>query len=450
MVFGLLRWLVTVAIFVALAVWLARNPGMVSVQWLGWRADTNVPFLLMLLVLSGGFVFWLYGMLRRIVSLPSTVGSWMERRRLKEGVAALGYGYAAALAGDAVGLRRAVRTARRDLGSDSAVLLLSAQSAEIAGDHAAAANILAGLLDVPEVRPAALKSLARMAGRSGRHAEQRRLVQEAFDLNPRLDWAASMLLECQVRDHDWEEALSTAELGQKLGVLEWKQSVRAVSAFRTAYAETLLEQGDTSAARRNARKAMRQDRHFLPAVLTLVRALGREGAPAKGMSLIRDVWPDMAHSALAAAFLELCAREPELQRVARVKTLTDRAPSHPESVFLLATVSLEAKLWGQARSALEGLYRNGLEDPRLASLMALVEEDEKKDSAKAALWLRRAAQWSLGRSPDPTPVSARAWLSSVFLTAAVPALRSALPAPRPETGDGADRKTPAPGDISLP
>lgn len=432
MVLGLLRWLLTVALLVALAVWLARNPGSVSVQWLGWRADTNVPFLLVLLGIFGIISLWLYGVFRRILRLPSTVGGWMERRRLGGGLEALGHGYAAMLAGDTAGLRRAAHAARRALRDDPSALFLSARAAEAVGDHAAAGTILAGLLDVPEMRPAALKSLAIMAGHSGHPAEQRRLAQEAFDLNPRLDWVVPLLLECQVRDGDWEEAVTTVTVGRKVGVLETGRTRRLEAAVRAACAEELLERGDTAAAVRNARKAVQADRRFLPAALVMVEVLGRKGALGKASSLVHDLWPDLAHPALAKAFLNLYANETDLQCVARVKTLVDRAPSHPESRLLLASVSLKARLWGQARSALEALLKAGVEDPRMASLMASVEEEEGNNPAEVASWLRRAAQWAEDASPDRSPVSARAWLVSGIsglVRAPISTAVAALPAP---------------------
>lgn len=432
MVLGLLRWLLTVALLVALAVWLARNPGAVSVQWLGWRADTNVPFLLVLLGVFGIISLWLYGIFRRILRLPSTVGGWMERRRLGGGVEALGHGYAAMLAGDSAGLRRAAHAARRALRDDPSALFLSARVAEAVGDHAAAGTILAGLLDVPEMRPAALKSLAMMAGRSGHPAEQRRLAQEAFDLNPRLDWVVPLLLECQVRDGDWEEAVATVTIGRKVGVLEADRARRLEAAVRAACAEEFLERGDTAAAVRNARKAVQADRRFLPAVLAMVEALGRKGALGKASSLVHDTWPDLAHPALAKVFLNLYANETDLQCVARVKKLADRAPSHPESRLLLASVSLKARLWGQARSALEALLKAGAEDPRGASLMASVEEQESGNPVEVASWLRRAAQWAADASPDRSPVSARSWLVSGIsglVHAPVSTAVAALPAP---------------------
>src|SRR5437868_2505192 len=134
----LLSYVIRAALLIALVVWLADNPGAVSLDWLGWHIETSFAvlaggvllllFLAVLLVRLGG----------RLLRGPRNLRRNREMRRLREGTRALTEGLSAVAAGEADAARRQANRAARLLGEKPLAILIAAQAAQIGGDEAAA------------------------------------------------------------------------------------------------------------------------------------------------------------------------------------------------------------------------------------------------------------------------------------------------------------------------
>ena len=89
--------LVGVIVLVALAAsWLSGNPGNVTIEWLGWRADTSVTmlaFLIALVTVLGaiGYRIW-----RAVLLAPGRFFEARRTRRSRRGYQALSSGMIAA------------------------------------------------------------------------------------------------------------------------------------------------------------------------------------------------------------------------------------------------------------------------------------------------------------------------------------------------------------------
>mgnify|MGYP002526976932 CR=1 FL=1 len=90
-----------------------------------------------------------------------------------------------------------------------------------------------------------------------------------------------------------------------------------------------------------------------------------------------------------------------LDRVRVTEKLVKLNPGHIESLVVLARASLDARLWGEARQALEKtMAAPPLASPepprepsgRVCRMMAELEENENGDSGHAREWLVRATQ----------------------------------------------------------
>ncbi len=99
--FRLIGYILTMAIVVAAAVWLADRPGAVTVQWLDWRVDTSVPILILALVIVVAIPYFVWRILRWFFSTPTRVALRQRTLRKHRGYEALAHGLAAAAAGQA-------------------------------------------------------------------------------------------------------------------------------------------------------------------------------------------------------------------------------------------------------------------------------------------------------------------------------------------------------------
>ncbi len=141
----LFGFVIRVALFVALAVWLADRPGTARIVWHDYVIETSAA-VLGLGMLAVGFVFYLlfrfWHLLRHGPEL------WRMSRKLKKmqkGKDCLTQGLAAVAGGDAAEAGRFAVGARKLLGPSVATRLLQAQAAQLAGDHRTARELFRAL-----------------------------------------------------------------------------------------------------------------------------------------------------------------------------------------------------------------------------------------------------------------------------------------------------------------
>ncbi len=133
-----LLFFVKLAIVVFVAVWLAQQPGEVSLEWLGYRVDTSVGVLLFGTFLFGIVAALLYRFWGSLWHVPGQIGEFMGRGRRQRGYRALTQGMVAVAAGDKEEARRWARKADTLLDDAPLTMLLSAQAAQLEGDERAA------------------------------------------------------------------------------------------------------------------------------------------------------------------------------------------------------------------------------------------------------------------------------------------------------------------------
>ena len=93
-------FLIQVAAFIALAVWLSDNPGQVKINWLNYQIDTHFSIFLIFIIFIV-FMLWLfYALFNKIMKAPKTFFSLRKSRRKSAGYKALTLGMAAVAAGD--------------------------------------------------------------------------------------------------------------------------------------------------------------------------------------------------------------------------------------------------------------------------------------------------------------------------------------------------------------
>ncbi|MEQ8818526.1 MAG: heme biosynthesis HemY N-terminal domain-containing protein [Thalassobaculum sp.] len=383
-------YLIRLALLVAVAIWLVRNPGEIRVDWLGWRLETS--FALFAVVTAG--LIWLGAIGVRM--LANALGSpWAAMRRRSDqrreaGFRALTLGLAAVAAGDAEEARRQAREADRLLRDPTLTRLLSAQAAALNGDTAAAAKYFAALRDNDDTRFLGLVGLLRQAIGRDDEARALELAEEAHALRPDAPLVATTRLYGRARAKRWFDAQVALYDAVKRRIVPEDEGLRHRAAILTERAREDDAAGRVAEALDHAGKARESVPGFVPAITLEAALLGRTGKARRGQRLIEDAWARVAHPALAAAYRGLAedAGNP-IERFKRLHALAGRAPDAPESRLTIAEAALEAELWGEARVQLEALSGAEL-TARACRLRARLEESEHGDSLAARHWLERA------------------------------------------------------------
>ncbi|MGA9000378.1 MAG: heme biosynthesis HemY N-terminal domain-containing protein, partial [Pseudolabrys sp.] len=131
-------FLASVAAIAAGVAWIADRPGNVAITWMGYQIETSVMVAALAVVALALVVMLLWSIVRAILHSPEQVSLFFRHRRAVKGYLAVSRGLIAIGAGDLRVARKAADEAARLSPGDPLALLLTAQSAQMAGDRSAA------------------------------------------------------------------------------------------------------------------------------------------------------------------------------------------------------------------------------------------------------------------------------------------------------------------------
>jgi HemY protein len=385
----LLLFVLTVAVMVAGAVWLADRPGEVTVHWQGWRVDTTVPVLLLALLLLLAVLEVLLRLGRVVVGGPGRLLAARRARRVRDGYRALSDGLAAVAAGNREASRKLAKKADRLLADRSLTGLLTAQAAELSGDQAEARRRFEDMVGRPETAFLGLKGLLDLALKDNDLDKALDYARRAWALQPGEGLAAT-LFELQAGAGQWSEAELTLDEARRRKAMTLPDLGRRRALVLDARAAA-AEAANASDALALAVKAHEADPAFVPATVRAARLLTTAGKDRKARAIVEAAFRISPHPELAAAWAALVPAESPLDRVKRMERLVKGNPQSPVSHIALAEAALAARLWGQARSHLETALGQR-KSPAAYRLLARIERDEKKDEAAAQGWLAKATE----------------------------------------------------------
>jgi HemY protein len=384
----ILLYCLKLAALVALAVWLAESPGAVVINWHGWRLETNVA-LLLLLVLA--LTAALYGLLRFWRLLLAGPRGWRRRRQQKAREAALSAltdGLVAVAAGDGAAAKAAARKTFAHLGNRQLALLLTAQAALLEEEEDEARRSFEAMLDLPQTAFLGHKGLAAADLKEGRTGNALSHVRKALALKPKSRWALGAMVELSARTGDWRALSDSLEPAARVLPPEDISRYRQLAVVGAA--QQALEQGDTETAALAADTALRQQPGDVAALLVRARTWLALHKPAKALSLIEKHWAEAAHPELGRVYQQALADLPPLQAASRGEALVKAAPDRAEGHLVAASLALTAGLWGEARRHLRAAEADPARRRRTYGLFAELEEAEHRDIGKADGWRVKA------------------------------------------------------------
>ncbi len=418
--------------------WLADRPGGLMLTVGAYRIETGLAAAaagLIAVVLIVDLVIRIVGFVLRI---PSALGSFGRNRNRAKGLEAVTRGMVAVGSGDAKLARRAADEARRRLGSDPLALLLQAQSAQMAGDRAAAEGAFRAMLDTPDTRLLGLRGLFVEAGRRGDRASALRHAEEAVRLAPSAGWASEAVLERLCAENRWKDALAALDRtasGHDKDVLRRRRAVLLTAdaaATEGAVPDTALAQ---------AREALRLAPDLVPAAVLAGRLLVARGDLRKASKLLEAAWREAPHPDLADLYVHLRHGDAARDRLARAERLLLLRPDDQEGRFAVAVAALDARDFDRVRSAVQPLL---VERPtvRLCLLMAKMEEIEHGDTGHVREWLARASRASRDHAWVADGLASESWAPVSPVTGRLDAFRWMRPV---EVLAGPSTHDPSPG-----
>ncbi len=390
--FRALRFLIFLGLLTGAVVWLANRPGVVTLRWLGWRADTSVALLIALvaaiaILASLLYRFWLF--IRRA---PKKIVRAYGDNRQRRGYLALTRGMVAVAAGDAEEAGKQAGRANGLLSDPPLTMLLSAQAAQLKGDEAAAAGFFTAMMKKPETEFLGLRGLLTQALKQGDGAGALKLAKRAYRIRPASRWVAANLFDLQVQAGDWPGAANTLKRSLKNKLVDKCEAKRREAVLAFEESRRALDEGDRDKALRLAGKAHKSAPDFQPAAVALARALVETGGLRRAARTIEQAWGQCPHPDFPELYFKAKRASDPLPKLKAAKRLVSFSPDHEESGIIVAETALAAEIWGEARKSLEPLI-SGAPAPsrRVCRLMARLEESEHGDQKKSREWLMRAA-----------------------------------------------------------
>ena len=375
---------IAAAVAIGAAWWLAALPGTVSVSLSGYTVQLATSLALigvLIIVLALYLVLRVLGWIWRT---PSRIGFWRRRQRRKGGDDAITRTLVAIAAGTEGDARRESAKARRLLGDTPQTLLLAAEAGRLAKRDDEATELYTMLARRDDAALLGLRGLFRQAMNREAWSEAAAIAERAEAVHPGGAWLREERAHLAVRTGNWPQALRLAG----------PESPREAYATAAADAES-----DRAEALRLARRVWKDTPGFTPAALAYARRLRESGKDVKALQTIRDAWAANPNPELAAFSLE-----PITDKMARIREATrivTHNSGHPESQFLLARLSLDADLTGEARHHLEQARRAGMNQKRLWLMLADIEGREHGETEAGQIAQRDALRHAALADPDP-------------------------------------------------
>ena len=382
-------FLVAIGVLAFGAAWLADRPGEVMIVWQGKRIDTSVAVLAMAVAAVAALAILAWSILRAIVRSPWALREHLRVRRGRRGYLALSQGLIAVGSGDVRAARRFADEAGRIAPGEALTLLLGAQSAQLAGDRAAAERTFKAMALRDDTRLFGLHGLFIEAQRRHDPGTARLIAEEAARSDTAPAWAGNAVLNFRCAAGDWTGALERLERNQKSGLVDKAAYARQRAVLMTAQA-LAAEPTDRNSARVLALGAVKLAPTLVPAAALAGRLLGEAGELRQAARIIETAWRANPHPDLADTYAHLRPGDSARDRLARVQVLARDPVGHVEGALAVAQAALDAREFAVARAALKPLAAAPTQ--RAAMLFARLEEMEHGDEGRAREWMTRAVR----------------------------------------------------------
>lgn len=446
-------FLIVVALIALGFAWLADRPGDVAVTWLGYHIETSVAVTVVALLVVVILLILLWTILRAVLRSPGHVSVFFRHRRALRAYQAVSRGLIAVGSGDERLARRSADEAARLTPSDPLALLLSAQSAQMAGDRVVAERAFRAMTLRDETRLLGLRGLYVEAQRRGDTKAARHAAEQAAKAAPALPWAGQAVLDDRCAAADWAGALDALErMKPALAKADYRRK-RAV--LLTARARA-LDEIERDVARGLALEAVKLAPDLVPAAAMAGRRLAQAGEQRRARRILEAAWKVCPHPDIAQAYADLRLGDSARDRLTRMQRLAAMVPGQLEGALAVARAAADAREFETARAALAPYL--AAPTRRLAILMAEIEEMEHGDEGRVREWMNRAMRvsgdpaWTADGvvSDDWLPVSPNGRLDGyqwrvplAEIGVSRPTIEAIMPAPPPPQDEPEDHATQA-------
>lgn len=325
----------------------------------------------------------------------TALSRYFDRNRERKGYDALSEGLMALASGEGrVAMAKAAK-ADKYLNKPALTNLLTAQAAELAGDHRKAEETYRKLVEDETTRFVGVRGIMKQKLAEGDTETALKLAEKAFALKPKHTETGDVLLKLQAEKEDWTGARQTLSAKLKNGQLPRDVHKRRDAVLALSEAKDVFTEGKSIEAREAAIEANRLSPDLIPAAVMAAHGFIDQGKPRYASRLLIKAWGVHPHPDLAATYAAIEPDEKPEARIKRFAALTKSQSDHPETRMVMSELHIANEDFPQARRALGDLVEK---DPtaRSVTLMAAIERGEGASDTIVKGWLARALTVSRG------------------------------------------------------
>ncbi|MEP5631267.1 MAG: heme biosynthesis HemY N-terminal domain-containing protein [Tateyamaria sp.] len=319
----------------------------------------------------------------------TAISRYFARNKASKGFDALAEGMMALASGEGRLALAKAEKADKYLNRPELTNLLTAQAAELAGDHKKAEETYRKLVQNDATRFVGVRGILKQKLADGDTDTALQLAQKAFALKPKHEDTQDVLLQLQADNEDWSGARQTLSAKLKHGHMPRDLHKRRDAVLALSEAKKIFEADQTIEARETAIAANKQSPDLIPAAVMAAHSYIDQGQKKYAVRVLKKAWQVQPHPDLAAAYAAIEPDETPAERLKRFAQLTRTQPNDPESRMLMSELNIAAEDFPAARRALGDLFET---DPttRSAALMAAIERGQGASDAVVQGWLARA------------------------------------------------------------
>ncbi len=386
--------LVKIAIVVAVVVWIAERPGTIAIDWMNYKFTFHVGFFLlaMLAIVVLGII--VFSVIKTALDMPKNIARYRDITDKDKGLKALTLGLSAVAAGDAKSAGYQATRAKKFLKSDDALAtLLEAQAARLGGSEIDAGRAFIALMDNKDAGFLGVRGLLQSALDCGDFAGALELGHKALEMHPKQAWILQTIYSLEIRAGNWDSARKILYRAEKAAAIPIQRANSDRVAMFLAEADIAKAQGNEELLYQSLVKAHKIDKNFIPTVLRLGRMYLARGKQKAAVSMIEAAWKKQPHPGLMALWNDACPPVTDGDTMIRVRWFEKLLALNPESVEglqALASVLIDAGLWGEARKHLEKAEEIR-PNVNLYKIWARLEDCVTHDDNAVRSWLEKAA-----------------------------------------------------------
>lgn len=216
-------------------VWLADQPGSLTLEFAGQHIETSIPVAIGGLLLLIAAIILVWAIVVALVRLPKRMAGGSRERRKAKGLDVLSQGLVAVGAGDLARAKKAAQLAQKLLPEEPLTQLLVAQSAQLSGDNNTAAKAFHKMTLKPETKLLGLRGLHVEAKRREDAEAAHHFASAAQEIAP-LPWAGSAVLEHLAASGDWQKARESLEKSVTAKAIDLPSAQKLRAVIETAMA----------------------------------------------------------------------------------------------------------------------------------------------------------------------------------------------------------------------